>query len=66
MQVVKRTVYSEATLDLDLGGGFIVSHAFLVADLVADMHLLGMDFLAWYNVCVDLQAGQLETSGQSY
>lgn len=37
-------VYDEATLVLDLCGGKVVHHVFLVADLAADSHLLGMDF----------------------
>lgn len=58
-------VYGEATLVLDLGGGLGILHAFLVADLAADSHLLGMDFLASYGVCIDQQASQLEAAGHS-
>lgn len=59
-------VYGEATLILNLGGGLVVLHAFLMADLAADSHLLNMDFLASYGVCRDLQVSQLETAGHSY
>lgn len=52
--------YRETTFVLDLGEGLVISHAFLVADLTADLHPLGMDFLARYGVRVDLQASQLE------
>lgn len=50
-------VYGEATLVLDLGGGLNEPHAFLVADLTVELHLLDMDFLASYGVHMDLQAG---------
>lgn len=59
-------VYWEAILVLNLGGGLVVVRAFLMADLAADCHLLGMDFLSRYNVGMDLQAGQLEAAGHSY
>lgn len=55
-------VYGEATLVLNFGGGLVVLHAFLTAD----SHLLDMDFLASYGVCVALQADQLKAAGQSY
>lgn len=36
-------VYNEATLVIDLGGAFLILHAFMVAHPAANSHLLGMD-----------------------
>lgn len=41
-------------------------YVFLVTDVAADLHLLGMDFLLGYGVHLDLQAGQLETARHSF
>lgn len=51
---------------LDLGTVLVIPHAFIVADLAADSHLLGMHVFASYRVHLDLQASLIKTAGHSY
>lgn len=51
---------------LDLSGGLVVHHIFLVADLAADSHLLSMDFIVKHCVHIDLVYGLRKTAGQFY
>lgn len=59
------TVYGEATLILNLGGGLVVYHIFLVADLATDSHCLAWIFVK-HRVHVELVSGLIETAGWFY